>query len=339
MEAQRNEVRWYGVGASVVGASHRRANQPNQDAIRWSPREAGPAETLVLALSDGHGGAKYFRSHTGALFAVDVAITILNDLQRTGSNESPEIDLSRVKRLAEEQIPRMLVREWSERVTTHYKGCPLTRQETTPLLEREGPAAEEAVRNAPILTYGATIIAVAITPSFILYLQLGDGDILTVSEAGEVSRPIPPDERLFANETTSLCTRHAWREVRFSVQPVQATPEEHLPALILVATDGYSNSFQDEAAFRQVGADVLALVRAEGIETVRSSLEGWLNEASQQGSGDDITVGIIYRGVGVSPPASAAPTLVGTEAGGEDRDEPGTPEQEPQTNQSGGEPV
>jgi hypothetical protein len=141
-----------------------------------------------------------------------------------------------MKRLTEEQMPRLLVREWTEQVRQHSEEHPLDRKETISLLEREGPAAKEAVRKNPTIAYGATILAVMVTPTFILYLQLGDGDILVVLPAGEVHRPLPTDERLFANETTSLCTPNAWREVRFSVQPVADMPAEHIPALILLGS-------------------------------------------------------------------------------------------------------
>lgn len=72
------------------------------------------------------------------------------------------------------------------------------------------------------------------------YLQLGDGDLLTVAASGEVERP----------------------------------------PLILAATDGYANSFRDETSFHQVAQDLWGMVR---------------DEASRQGSGDDITAGLIWR--------------------------------------------
>ena len=67
------------------------------------------------------------------------------------------------------------------------------------------------------------------------------------------------------------------------------------PALILLATDGYANSFVNEAAFLQVGTDILEMIRTEGLETVQENLATWLAEASQDGSGDDITLGILCR--------------------------------------------
>ena len=89
-------------------------------------------------------------------------------------------------------------------------------------------------------------------------------------------------------KTTSLCSDKAWNDVRVGFQALAGAP----PALILAATDGYANSFRDEASFRQVARDLWEMIREEGVEAVQPNLKTWLNEASRQGSGDDITVGI-----------------------------------------------
>ena len=65
--------------------------------------------------------------------------------------------------------------------------------------------------------------------------------------------------------------------------------------MILAATDGYANSFRDETSFQQVAQDLWGMLRDEGDAGVNLHLKEWLNEASRQGSGDDITVGLIWR--------------------------------------------
>ncbi len=72
---------------------------------------------------------------------------------------------------------------------------------------------------------------------------------------------------------------------------------EAAPALILVSTDGYANSFADDAGFLQVGSDLLNILRAQGLDEVTANLDGWPAEASEQGSGD-VTLGLLYRRVG-----------------------------------------
>ncbi len=268
---------WRTLKASVRGAAHHRTGLPNQDAVRVACSVDGLS--LIVALADGHGSAKSFRSQRGARSAVAVTLKVCGTLFKLDS-------LSRIKRWAEEQLPLELVRHWRERVDRSLARRPFTPAE----LESLDPAGRRQVEANLYLAYGSTLLAVIVAPTFILYLQLGDGDILTVSASGEIERPLAKDERLIANETTSLCSNKAWNEVRVKFQALAGAP----PALILAATDGYANSYRDEASFRQVARDLWEMFRDEGVETVQSNLKGWLNEASRQGSGDDITVGIVY---------------------------------------------
>jgi hypothetical protein len=46
-----------------------------------------------------------------------------------------------------------------------------------------------------LVAYGATLLVAAVTERFVLYLQLGDGEILAVSDSGEVVRPLTKAER------------------------------------------------------------------------------------------------------------------------------------------------
>ena len=85
------------------------------------------------------------------------------------------------------------------------------------------PPAESGLSDQQVLhAYGATLLVLMVTEQFALYLQLGDGEMLIVTESPshrnpaqpffEVSRPLPKDESLIANETTSLCRDDAKRE-------------------------------------------------------------------------------------------------------------------------------
>jgi hypothetical protein len=66
-----------------------------------------------------------------------------------------------------------------------------------------------------------------------------------------------------------------------------------LPALVLLTTDGYSNSFRSDVDFLKIGSDYLQIIREQGIATLAEELPEILTEASQQGSGDDITLAIV----------------------------------------------
>ncbi len=295
-----HEPEWRIIGKSVQGASHVRTGLPNQDAICWLP-ESGTGLPLVLAVSDGHGSAKCFRSDVGARLAVETTTKVIQEFLES-LPEPP--NLSTIKRWAEENLRREIVRRWRDAVADDLSAKPFTSAELEQADAKVGGSKRRQVVPDPILAYGATLLTVVVAEPFILYLQLGDGDILTISEMGEVGRPpLPADERLFANETTSLCSRDAWRDFRSHFQVLSGPP----PALILVSTDGYANSFRNEADFLIVGADILEMIRSDGLDAVDERLQTWLTEASQEGSGDDITLGILCRVDALKIPAGRVP--------------------------------
>jgi serine/threonine protein phosphatase PrpC len=280
--------KWRVIGKSICGASHFRSGLPNQDAIMSEP-PSGSGSRLILALSDGHGSSKSFRSQHGAGFAVKACLDECRCLLEW-QDETP--NLSAIKHTAEGHLPQRITRRWKQLVDEHSHNEPASPEELEKAVKgATSPITEESLLNNPLVWYGATLIGVVVTDSFAFYFQVGDGEILTVSDAGEVWRPLPPDDRLLGNETTSLCSLDAWRDFRVYFRAHSQSP----PALILLSTDGYINSFTDAGEFLKVGPDFLKLINSAGLDAVAEKLEGWLTEASQKGSGDDITLGIISR--------------------------------------------
>ncbi len=287
MATNQSLTEWRIVGETVPGASHLRAGIPNQDSI-LQLRESGRSLPLILSVSDGHGSNKCFRSDRGSRFAVKKAAQLISEFldERRGAFDPAEIESK-----GKNWLPQEFVKRWREAVEIDLKSRPFSAEEFDTLEKKENARARKLVEANPLLAYGATSLTVAVEESFILYLQLGDGDILTVSETGETIRPLPEDERLFANETTSLCSAKAEEDFRFRVQELSG----ERPALILLSTDGYVNSFSNEEGFLKVGSDLLEMLRSDGFDFIDESLKGWLEEATRTGSGDDTTLGIICR--------------------------------------------
>src|ERR1700752_1226923 len=277
MSFGNDRLRWQAVGQTVRGAAHERSGMPNQDAICWT----GGGSSLVLAVADGHGRPRYPRSHVGASVAVETATQLVHDFLL---GQADAENLSLVKRAAEEWLPRALVRGWREGVSEHINANPLSEVELDVLASGSDSDPDKQTK-----AYGATIVTAAVAERFVLYLQLGDGEILTVTDQGKVSKPLLKDDRLFGNETTSLCSADAWSDFRVSFQPIT---HEH-PALILLSTDCYPNSLRDEPGFFKVGPDILRMIRVEGLDCVKDNLEGWLSDSTHAGSGDDVTLGIL----------------------------------------------
>lgn len=254
--------RWHISGCSVQGAKHLRNNKPNQDAIHWNKH----SQSLCLSIGDGHGQNASFRSHIGSKIAVHISLEICQKLsQKSLLNHFPET----------------LLTHWQKQVLKHIQEYPFNAQELQQI---------ETMENQ-FITYGTTLITAFLMDDICYFFQLGDGDILLISDQGEVSRAMIQDQRLLANETTSLCQSDAVQNFRTSSIHLS----QNQIAIILLATDGYSNSFQKEHDFLKVGKDLFDLLRIDGLQKVEKNLDHWLREASDTGSGDDITLGLICR--------------------------------------------
>lgn len=283
--------RWSARISSVEGASHRRSGAPNQDAVACSlgPNEP-PSRTVVLALSDGHGSQHCFRSEIGSKLAVDSAVDKLSEFLATWSHRTfDEIDHEVQTRLIED-----LAKHWALTVGQHRKDNPFT-EDQAHLLRSKIPGRNllEPLSDVDAsLAYGATLLAVAVGDGFIVFLQLGDGEILIVPDApGAVEPAMPEDPNLIADETTSLCMPSAQKYFRYRFMRTEAAP----PRLIVASTDGYPNSFKLRADFLQVGTDLRDGIHRNGLAANGDALDGWLRQASDEGSGDDATIGLIWR--------------------------------------------
>ncbi len=136
-------------------------------------------------------------------------------------------------------------------------------------LQKLSAVRANRVLSDPVIAYGTTLIAAVLTSEYMSFMQIGDGDILIVDDRGGVSRPpLPHDARLLANQTTSLCGKEAWRDARSYLQPLATRP----PALIMISTDGYANSFADDDGFYCAATDLLEAAQTTGIRKVGRQL-------------------------------------------------------------------
>jgi len=271
----------YVTARSAQGASHIRDGKPCQDAVLFWPEAGVSAEDdiCILVLADGHGSSKSPNSDIGAKFATEIGLKWLKDF----SANFPECSTPVLIRNARDHLARGIVREWIDRVMARESELPPT---------ESGDAASGARASVHdiLQKYGSTLIGILVTPGYILYIQLGDGDIMTYSPVNDVVRPITDDDSLIANETTSLCSRAAWSEFRMAV----TTRPKDRSVLILASTDGYSNSFTSRSEFEKLCPDYFAMIANDEWETIVNNLEEWLAQTSVEGSGDDISLGMIF---------------------------------------------
>ncbi len=286
---KESEVIWQTFGQSQRGASHDRSGMPNQDSIEY--RVIPECQAAILAIADGHGSKEYFRSDAGSEYAVQIAVTEMSNFVRAYAAR----DVSEIGPLLKD-LPQRIVAEWRKRVDEHLAETPFFTKEEWKHF-KNGQSLPD-VNKRPRVPYGATLLAVMITEAFIYCFQLGDGDIVFIKDTGEPIKPLADDKRLLANETTSLCTETAVQDVRSKFIRREST----LPALITISTDGYANSFTTQDGFLKVGTDILAMLRKDGPGMIKDNLPTWLESASNMGSGDDITFGVICHLPALKPP-------------------------------------
>ncbi len=273
---------------------------------------------------------RHFRSQTGSSLAVSTSVDVLLEFFSSPPFSGKQAFDSHHLH----ELEKALVENWLAAVSSHLENHPLAEEELQRLETLGGVQSRVAVENEPVLAYGATLLIAAATDRLMLLLQLGDGEILCVSDDAQTTRPMPDDPRLTGNETTSLCQPEAWREFRSAWF---AAPD--WPALVLLATDGYPNSFSSDAEFVRIGPHYLATIRERGIESLSDELPRILSEASRQGTGDDITLAIVQgdlepgfalpgAGAVVSPLAQAPDHAKPEESLPERPKEPSTPLEE-----------
>jgi serine/threonine protein phosphatase PrpC len=263
---------WSIGGASARGAAHVRKRLPNQDAIAWAPA-SGSGEAVVIAVSDGHGSDSHFRSDTGARLAVESAIAVLGDFLVKNKGADP----SRINTAAIE-LPARIHEAWRSKVNADLQRAPL-------------PEPRPSDPEARFVPYGATIVAAAATADFVLVLQLGDGDLLVGFSDGQIVRPLPDDTGLVGEQTYSLCNADAARANRFRLQVLPRAGRNPQPQFLMLSTDGLSKSCADEEAFAKLAREWRDVIQKDGLASLAGSLEPWLVQASQRGSGDDVTLG------------------------------------------------
>jgi serine/threonine protein phosphatase PrpC len=202
--------------------------------------------------------------------------------------------------MAEEEFPRQLVRQWRAAVTRHAAeasdpadtpAAPDSVHSAEAAAADAGPpAAEHAMATDVTTPYGATLVGVVVTPGLLVCWQLGDGDIVLVDQGRNASCPLAPEQPRLGVETESLCQPDAWSHVRVHWRPLTGAP----PALVLLSTDGLSDSYADRPGFEGFAVDMLDRIQSEGVAAVQEQIVGWLGKAAEF-SGDDATVAAAWR--------------------------------------------
>lgn len=275
------------IGESVQGYTHKIKNLPNQDAI-FTKEPQNEGDSSIIAIADGHGGAKHFRSEVGSKLAVETAARVIEEfIAKHSSLTHDEIETKSVS------LPNLILSEWKRGVEEHLREQPFKDEEFNALRARasDGETSVNAVKNDNLLAYGSTILAAARTKDYTIYLQLGDGNILIVDDDGKVTTPFPTEEgTISVLESKSLCVQDP-KDMNIKI----FESKSHNPTMIQINSDGL-DAFGGNNGLMEFASDIKNEIDNSALKSIKESLTGWLNQISNtegKGSGDDVTLAIM----------------------------------------------
>lgn len=265
-------------GASVQGASHIRSGRECQDSLK---KVILDEDAVILAVADGHGSESCPYSKTGSFAAVNVFCKIMGDYLETYAGQTETL-FTFLKREGDTKIAQEIDTEWKRRILRLHKKC-----------RREIPVGADGIidREAVYKLYGSTLLGLVITGEFLFAFQLGDGDIMKVSESGVYS--VIEADKILGTETHSLSKAESWKKAITLIR--KREENERKPVMYLLSSDGLSNSYKNEEEFQKTCADYYALLKEHGVKAVSDQLKAWLQETSEMGCGDDITALFAYE--------------------------------------------
>ncbi len=293
--------RWSASATSIVGADHLRRGVQSQDYA--SIHQIADGSITIVAVADGHGGDRHFRSAVGSRLGCEVFTEYVAEVA------GPDGDWSAsVARLLGE-APGELLERWHVRVREHVVANPFApedlglRAAAESIGRRDADGAGEwtslliggdDVRSmtARISAYGSTLLGLLVTPSHLWWFQLGDGNLVEASDEQGAQLLCEPHAKAFADSTPSLCSVGAERYVQCGARRFVRPTE---PWLVAAVTDGFSNSFEHERGMLEFFTGALPLAHEHGPEAMHEFVPRWLSDMTQAGSGDDVTLAWALR--------------------------------------------
>lgn len=276
MTSQRLPVTWRAMTGTARGAAHDARGVPNQDSVESLAIDQ--AGGIVVAVADGHGHDRHFRSAAGSRLAVRTACAVVGELTAEAGQQPWSTDRAAALR---DRLPEAIVARWRDAVALDIAAHPYTAAELS-ALERAG--------DGPAIPYGSTLLVALIAGSWLVCAQIGDGDLLAVRPDGGAWAPVSGDDLLDGYRTTSLCQPAAVSAFRAAAHDLRATP---LLAL-LASTDGYGNAQAEEPWQPVVARDIAELAARHDHGWFAEQLPSWAERcASAAGSADDTTIALL----------------------------------------------
>ncbi len=276
--ARPGASRWQVSIGTARGAAHQASGQPNQDSAAQQTTASGGA--VIVAIADGHGHHRHFRSKAGSALAVVAGCQAAAQLS---ADLSPDGSLADVDAAIRASLATSIVAAWRTAVAGQLAEHPYSAGEQAEM-DRNG--------DDPQIPYGSTLLVAAVTGRWLICAQIGDGDLLAVQPHGPSFAPLPHHDVLDRSRTRSLCQADAPDAFRVGVHDLDADPL----VAVLLATDGYGNAQAADAWQPGVGRDLARLAARHDPGWFARQVPDWAARcASADGSGDDTTIALLLH--------------------------------------------
>lgn len=263
------------IGKSVRGASHINRDQPLEDWFCICQMNDVQGEYDIIAVADGHGSDKYPYSADGSRIATHTFCEYMERYIAAYNTEDLRLYLHSHKL----DFAKHLVIEWQKGVFDFHKKE-----------EREFEGESDPFNKNIFSQYGTTLLGLMVAPTFLYVFQVGDGNITYVDDRGACE--LIKGDRLLGVETHSLSSDEAYRKAK-SVVLNGRSEGSHT---YLLSTDGFINSYEDDASFYRICENYHAMFKTNRSDEIKNGLKDWLDNVSLNGSGDDITTVFAHYG-------------------------------------------
>jgi len=321
-------VKYVTFSVSAKGISHEKRGLPCQDASlgQTVPDAGGLSASLgqtvadagglsVIAIADGHGSSRCFRSDIGARIAVEAALDGIINANFEAAYTNLTEDLTQNEAIIKKALGDLsdgIVSTWSSKVSEHESDNPLAEDQRIESLDAKYRMyyVDDTERRYIGRAYGTTLIAAAAAESYWLGIQIGDGKCVTLYDDGELEQPLPWDDNCFLNSTTSICdddSRNEFRywfgyknadgsytELRYGVDG-RYTGENitRRPVAIFIGSDGVDDTYpvyENEKHLKNLYRNVAICLADNSFDAALPQISDLAVKLATHGSGDDVSI-------------------------------------------------
>ncbi len=276
---------------SLIGASHRRKGVVCQDySLTASFRSRSGVPIKLMAVADGHGGKRYWRSHVGSKLACEIAIQQARKelgKQLLGWSAPSRSTLADWHQWLKRELPGKIVQNWRTAVTNEW--------------QRFEKSAEQAAEGFSLYSYGSTLGLVVLTPHWWGCTGVGDWDLVRVGAnkgGGSSNAELINSEDSFempGESTFSLCKNDALLHFAKRSSAQNIDPDEQ-PFALMICTDGIRKSCASDDDFLTLADYLVSEASGSDADGECTALDVDLNRITTEGSGDDVSVAIDIHG-------------------------------------------